>query len=328
MNYLLTGSETYTLRARRKELEKQYAADMMNITVYPFDSKASIEEIIADCQTMPFFAESKVVVLENPAFIVKKTGKSSDDDSSSGKGSRELDMLLNYLSDPNPQTVMIIYIDMEFSKSSREYKQLIKKIKCENFEPLKQEEFIHYVKQDINDSSLKIDDNAIEIMLERLPLSIENWKSELAKLQLYPGRIDRETVKKLIAQPLEDDVFKLSDGVVKRNLSKSLSIFNDLMVRNRNDVYSLVGLLAYQFRFMCQCKALYAQNMNQYDIAKQLNAKESRIKIVLQSAAGLSVENLLSILNELAVLDQNIKQGKIDPAGGLEMFIINRCKKS
>ncbi|MBR0136947.1 MAG: DNA polymerase III subunit delta [Erysipelotrichaceae bacterium] len=329
MNYLLMGNETYNLRQRREEIEKEAGADLMNISVYPFDSKALMSDIIADCQTLPFFADKKLVILENPPFIMKRSSRSSDDDADDNKkdSSSDLGLLEKYLDSPNESTVLIIYIDEDVNRSRKEIRSLSKKMKTEIYDQLKPEDFRHYVMQDLNDAGIKLDYPAIEELIQRLPLSIENWKRELDKLTLYPGRISKDVIKELIARPLEDDVFKLSDGVVKRNLSQSLSVFNDLMTRSKNDVYSLVGLLASQFRFMCQCKALAKTGYNQLEISKEMKAHEYRVKMSMQSAGMLCVEDLLGILNQLAELDQNIKTGRVDPQKGLEMFIISRCRK-
>ncbi|MBQ4253891.1 MAG: DNA polymerase III subunit delta [Erysipelotrichaceae bacterium] len=324
------GNETYNLRKRREEIEREIAADIMNISVYPFDTKALMQDIIADCQMLPFFADKKVVVIENPAFIVKKNSRTTDDESdesSKKDNSSDLALLEKYLDAPNESTVLIIYIDEQINRSRKEIRSLSKKMRAEIYDQLKPEDFRHYVMQDLNDAGIKLDYPAIEELMQRLPLSIENWKRELEKLSLYPGRINKDVIRELIARPLEDDVFKLSDGVVKRNLSQSLGVFNDLMTRSKNDVYSLVGLLASQFRFMCQCKALAKQGYSQNGIAREMKVHEYRVKMSMQSAGTLSVIDLLAILNQLAELDQNIKTGRVDPQKGLEMFIISRCRR-
>ena len=330
MNYLLIGSESYNLRKRREQIQSELNVDVMNISVYPSDSKVPIQDVIADCQTLPFFADNKLVILEKPSFIMKRVGKNSNDDDSDDSGAdsgSELSALIKYLDAPSETTTLIIYIDEDVTKGRKEIRQLSRKMKTEYCEPLKEEDFRHYVIQDLNNAGIKMDPLVVDELISRLPLSVENWKRELEKLKLYPDKLTKDAIKQLVPQKLEDDVFRLSDGVVRKNLSQALSVFNDLMLKNRNDVYSMVGLLAFQFRFMCQCKALSKLGMNQYEIARELNAHEYRIKMSLQSAGSLSPENLLAILDQLAQLDQNIKQGKVDPQAGLEMFIIRQCRR-
>ena len=84
-----------------------------------------------------------------------------------------------------------------------------------------------------------------------------------------------------------------------------------------------IGLLAYQFRFMCQVKNLNEQGYTIRDIAERYNAKEYRITMTLKSAQGRSSKALLDILSRLSQLDQDIKRGKKDSIMGLEMFIID-----
>ena len=70
MDYILYGEEHFLIR---KEIDKIVEANVtfeksMN-TVFFDASKVSMEEIIADAQTLPFFSEKKVVVIQNANFL-------------------------------------------------------------------------------------------------------------------------------------------------------------------------------------------------------------------------------------------------------------------
>ncbi|MEG0362156.1 MAG: DNA polymerase III subunit delta, partial [Longicatena sp.] len=53
-----------------------------------------------------------------------------------------------------------------------------------------------------------------------------------------------------------------------------------------------------------------------------LKAHPYRVKMSLQSVDYLSINELFSILNQIAQLDQDMKNGKIDKKLGFEMFLI------
>lgn len=310
MNYLLTGSEVYNLQLRRDNIMKDLGLgdEQPDVFYRDFD----IDDVISSCLTPPFFTDNKVVLLENPSFIVNP--KAADE--------KNVNRLIDYLEEPLETTTLIIYVDKPFDKRKKGYTALKKYLKTESFDTVSPDDLRNIVRNDLNTNKISISNEAFETLMERLPLDVLNWKSELDKLQLYPGKLDNSAIRALISRSIEDDVFQLSNAVVARDLDKAVQTYRDLMVNNKNDIQGLIGLLAYQFRFMCQVKALNEQGYLNREIAERYSAKEYRITMTLKSAKGRSSKALLKILSDLSQLDQDIKRGKAEPVSGLEMFII------
>ncbi len=312
MNYFLVGTEVYNLQKRRAKIVKELVDDELNLSVYS-GKNYSIQDVVSDCLTSPFFAENKVVIVENPDFLY------------SNKDDENALAIKDYLSNPNPTTTLIIYCDQAIDRTKAIVKELMKIVKYESFDSLNNEDFRHYVLKDLNDQKIVLDNSAKNELIERLPVDITNWKHELEKLSLYPGKIDADVIRQLVCRPIEEDVFQLSNAVTSKNLSKSIQIYRDLLVNNKNDIKALIGLLAYQFRFMFQMKSLSEQGMSISDISQSYGYNEYRIKITLRNCHSFSSEYLLSLLNKLSTLDQDIINGKVEGKLGLELFIMEAC---
>ncbi|MBQ4252560.1 MAG: DNA polymerase III subunit delta [Erysipelotrichaceae bacterium] len=315
MNYLLYGSESFKLRKRREQIVTDILGDdEINLHVYRGD-EYTIDEVIADCLMVPFLAAGKIVILENPEII------SSDDP----KGTDE-NKLIEYLSKPDEMTTVIIYCDKPFDRK-KVFRKLIKLMESEQYETVSKDEFFRQVRYDVEKKQIRITEKGMNELLQRLPYDLENWEKEAAKLSCYPGEIDETVVRKLVYRPLEDNVFELSNAVVNRNVSRAISVYHDLNVFSRDNQSALIGLLAYQFRFMSQVRNLNESGMAIPDIAKRYNTVDYRIKKTLQGCAGLNSKQLLAILDDLSNLDQQIKTGQINPTLGLELFIIRACNR-
>ena len=310
MNYLLTGTEIYNLQMRRDNILRDLGLENEEPDVFYGD--IDIEEVINACLTAPFFTENKAVILENPSFLVSP--KASDE--------KAVNRLAEYLEEPLDTTTLIVYVNKPFDKRKKGYTVLKKYLRPESYDTLTDEDFRIIVRNDLRNRGVKISNDAFDTLMERLPVDVLNWKNELEKLTLYPGTLDRKAIRSLVSRNLEDDVFRLSNAVSARNLSKALQSFRDLMVFNKNDTTGILGLLASQFRFMCQVKALNEQGYLVREIAERYNAKEYRITMTLRAAQGRSSRALLEILAKLSELDQDIKNGRKDAAMGLELFII------
>ena len=316
MNYMLFGSELYNLRQRRQAIIREILQDD-DFNLHVHNGDIVMEDVISDCQMLPFFSEAKVVIVENPPFLTST--KQADEDA--------LELLMNYLKSPAEFTTLILYCDQSLDKRRSSFTALRKLLKTEEFDTLKQDDFLRIVKQDLRDHNLKLEGKAYNLLTERLPLDVDNWKNELGKLLLYPGRLDEEAIRNLIARPIEDDVFELSNAVVNRKLDKAIECYHDLIRNNRDMTASLIGLLAYQLRFMAQVRNMYEQGYKGAEIASHYKTVEFRIRKTLEASGRMTSKELMGILDELSVLDQDIKTGKVNGELGLELFIMKVAKR-
>jgi len=311
------GTEKYNLRRRRNEIvNKLIGDDEINISVYR-GSEWEISELIADLQTVPFFSDNRVVIVENPGFIVSP--KVNDEPF--------VNALVSYFKKPNESTTFIIYIDQNIDRRRKALNTLVKYMKREVYDTLSEEDFQQAVNEDLRNSGLKLDFDSRNELMQRLPLDLDNWKNELEKLKLYPEKIDREVIRQLVAKPLESNVFELTNAVNTRNTARAIEVYHDLLVNNKNDIQGLIGLLAGQFRFMLQAVTLMEQGYNQKEIAEQLNCREGRVYMAFKNSGSRNSRQLLKVLDSLAQLDQNIKSGKVNPQLGLELFLVETTRK-
>lgn len=311
MNYFLFGTELYNLRKRRQAIVREVLQDDdFNLHVYSED--IVMEDVISDCQMLPFFSEAKVVIVENPPFLT----------SSRQQDENQLKLLTEYLKAPAEFTTLIIYCDQALDKRRSSFTTLRKLLKTESFDTVSRDDFMRIVKQDLKESNLNLDARAFNLLTERLPVDVDNWKSELCKMQLYPGKLDETAIRNLVARPLEDDVFELSNAVVNRKLDRAIECYHDLTRNNRDITASLIGLLAYQLRFMAQVRNMVERGAKTAEIASHYKTVEFRIRKTLEACGRMSSRDLMAILDELSVLDQNIKSGLVNGELGLELFIM------
>ena len=318
MNYLLIGNEIYGQNQRKKQLIEQFVSidDQMNLTYYNEDANNDIRQLIIQCQTYPFLSDYRVIVYENPSFIFDS--KLLD--------AKQQQALVDYLSNPVETTVFIIVINKTVNSNSLIYKKISKYFKIEKFDKLSQNDFEKLVRDDLKTNSVNISKDALELLLSRLDNDVEKYKNELNKLLTYGSELDYQDIDYLINQPIENDIFKLTNAINQNDLAASLKVYRDLLTNNKNDVLSIIGLLASQYRSMSQVKLLSQLGYNNAQIAAKLNVSAGSVYYKLRDSLSLSAKELMNKLNQLAILDESIKSGLTEPVSGLELFIIRNTR--
>ena len=318
MNYLLIGNEIYGQNQRKKQLIEQFVSidDQMNLTYYNEDANNDIRQLIIQCQTYPFLSDYRVIVYENPSFIFDS--KLLD--------AKQQQALVDYLSNPVETTVLIIVINKTVNSNSLIYKKISKYFKIEKFDKLSQNDFEKLVRDDLKTNSVNISKDALDLLLSRLDNDVEKYKNELNKLLTYGTKLDYQDIDYLINQPIENDIFKLTNAINQNDLAASLKVYRDLLTNNKNDVLSIIGLLASQYRSMSQVKLLSQLGYNNAQIASKLNVSAGSVYYKLRDSLNLSAKELMNKLNQLAILDESIKSGLTEPVSGLELFIIRNTR--
>ncbi len=318
MNYLLIGNEIYGQNQRKKQLIEQFVSidDQMNLTYYNEEANNDIRQLIIQCQTYPFLSDYRVIVYENPSFIFDS--KLLD--------ANKQQALVDYLSNPVETTVLIIVINKTVNSNSLIYKKISKYFKIEKFDKLSQNDFEKLVRDDLKTNSVNISKDALDLLLSRLDNDVEKYKNELNKLLTYGNELDYQDIDNLINQPIENDIFKLTNAINQNDLAASLKVYRDLLTNNKNDVLSIIGLLASQYRSMSQVKLLSQLGYNNAQIAAKLNVSAGSVYYKLRDSLNLSAKELMNKLNQLAILDESIKSGLTEPVSGLELFIIRNTR--
>ena len=318
MNYLLIGNEMYGQNQRKKQLIEQFVSidDQMNLTYYNEDANNDIRQLIIQCQTYPFLSDYRVIVYENPSFIFDS--KLLD--------AKQQQVLVDYLSNPVETTVLIIVINKTVNSNSLIYKKISKYFKIEKFDKLSQNDFEKLVRDDLKKNNVNISKDALDLLLSRLDNDVEKYKNELNKLLTYGTKLDYQDIDYLINQPIENDIFKLTNAINQNDLAASLKVYRDLLTNNKNDVLSIIGLLASQYRSMAQVKLLSQLGYNNAQIAAKLNVSAGSVYYKLRDSLNLSAKELMNKLNQLAILDESIKSGLTEPVSGLELFIIRNTR--
>ncbi|MBE6124308.1 MAG: DNA polymerase III subunit delta [Erysipelotrichaceae bacterium] len=314
MNYILVGNQSIFLEKRMNEIIDSLVTDRddFNVSFLDVDS-LGIDDIVTELNTYPFGSENKVVILKNPYFMMDRKVKNDLNNDTS--------LLINYLKNPVSFSTLIIIINPKMDERKEIVKNIKKLMKVENIEGPDKKQATEYIRKMFVSANVKIDNDALQEFISRVPDDYTLIANEIKKLKSYSDRLTKEDIINLTPAKLEENVFELTDGIIANNKNKALKVFKDLRMNNVDPV-TMISLVAGQLRFMYQVCYLKDEGYGAQTIASKLGVHPYRVEISLRKAYNYNPNQLLKSLTDLADLDISIKSGLVDKDNGFELFIL------
>ena len=313
MNYILYGEQYPMIKKRLKKVLKENLGEVDDFNVVKFDySNDIVDEIIDEASMLPLGYDSKAVVVDNASFLEPK-------------GNKEIsEKFLKLLENSNDSIHVIFVLRNENLDDKNEVAKWINENgEVFHFNNLTKEEWPKYVAKYFNDRGVQIDPNAVEELISRVDGDLTRFVNEAEKLCLYKDHLTLTDITLMVAKPLEDDAFQITNALYRGDNAAALSIFRDIKLLGSNSTDGLIPMLGSSFRFASQVMFLSSRGLDANEIAKQLNANEWRVKITIRNCKKLTRRQIAHALDDLYYLDYQIKSGQINRYYGLELFLIN-----
>lgn len=312
MIYLLYGKETLFIEKKITDIFKKNVIEECSMNKYDLEND-TLTNILEDASTISMFGDKKGIVVSNSYIFTGTTKKSNLE--------QNTDLLLTYLENPNPDTILIFTVSTE---KLDERKKITKQIsKIGSVINLNSVTSINSLVKEMLEG-YQIDGQNIQLLINRVGQNLRILNQECEKIKIYKNEdliITKEDIIGLTAKNIDIDIFKLIENIVLKNKEKALEAYQEMLKRNEEPI-KIIVMLANQFRIMYQAKELNKKGYTANDIASMLEIHPYRLKLALEKSQNFKTSTLLHYLDELADLDSNIKSGFVEKELGLELFIL------
>ncbi|NPC93380.1 DNA polymerase III subunit delta [Bacillus sp. WMMC1349] len=323
--YCLYGKETFLLQETVQRIRQAVVDEEtkdFNLSVFDLEED-SLELAVEDAETFPFMGERRLVIVKNPSFLTAEKKKE--------KHEHNLGMLEAYITQPAPYSVFVLLAPYEKLDERKKLTKLLKKhAYMVEAKELNGKETADFIKSLAKSEGKQVETEAAEELVILCNASLSAIDQEIKKLSTYIGErelIALADVKKLVARGLEQNIFELINKIVNRNRTEALQIFYDLLKQNEEPI-KMMALIVNQFRLILQTKYFSQQGYGQKQIASNLKVHPFRIKLAIDQAKLFSEEELKNIIEQLAVMDYEMKTGKKDKQLLLELFLLKLLQPS
>ena len=344
MFYLLYGNDEFTMREHLKMLRQQgdfeYNQDTYN------GAEVDLMTIITTCNTMPFLAEQRLVVVEGlpkrrrgDETSADSGGTASDTGEASGRSEKRKTKkgksrsesragfekgLAEYVPLLPDSSVLIVLVDEELNETNSLLK--VAQEHGEKFQSMlpKGAALESWISKRAQSIGLTITPEAVVMLANFIGNQLRLLANELDKLATYAGEggtIDVDEVRKLSAQVQEARVFDLTDALAQRNRKQALDILHDLLA-DGEPALRLISTITSQVRSLLLVKELAEKGQRAPQIASATGMAPFVAEKALRQIGKFSWPQLEGAYRQLLATDAALKRSRLTPDMALDLLVV------
>lgn len=309
--YLLSGEETYLTRQFCSKLAAAIAGDdEMNVNTFR-EKDPDIHEIISLADTLPFFAEFRLIVIEDSGFFKKDCSELAD-----------------YLPGM-PETTHIIFREDQVDKRGKLFKTVNSIGYYAEMNKQTPEDLQRWILTLLNQDNVKITRGAMNYLLDTVGTDMNVISNELDKLISYMNGRDVITVDDIDAicsRQITGHIFDMIEAMAVRNQKKAFRLYYDLL-EMREPPMRILFLISKQYMQLYTIKELQAQGLQGKELASAAGLSSYAAKMTAQRASRLSIEEICSCMKACAEMEEGIKTGLIKDGIAVESLLA-QCSRN
>jgi DNA polymerase-3 subunit delta len=170
----------------------------------------------------------------------------------------------------------------------------------------------------------RITPEAARMLVESLGDDLRMLASEIDKLGTYvgeSGEISAENVRALTPIGRELDAFELTDALARNDRSEALTILHRLLEQGEPPL-RIIGLVAYQTRSLMQVKLLSDRGMPAHQIASAAGIAPFVVEKSLRLARRFTFAQLEAAHRTLLEIDTSLKRSRMTPELALDLLVL------
>ncbi|MCC2240863.1 DNA polymerase III subunit delta [Roseburia sp. CLA-AA-H204] len=305
--YLLYGTEDYLKRQYRDKLKHALVEpdDTMNFSAYE-GKDINPKELIDLSETLPFFKEKRMILVENSGFF-----KNSCDD------------LAEYMSQV-PGSTCFVFVEEEVDKRSKLFKAASRAGSAVEFETPKEDMLIRWILGRIQREGKKITQSVMQLFLSKTGSDMENIDKELEKLICYTldkTEISAADVEAICTGQTENKIFEMIDAISAKNQKKALDLYYDLLALKEAPM-RILFLIARQFQNLLLIKSMSAKGYPAVSIAKTAGMPSFAVQKNLRQAGAFKINQLKEAIEDCGQAEEDVKTGRMADQLAVELLIV------
>ena len=305
--YLFYGEEAYLKQQYKNRLKNAVLpeGDTINLSIYG-GKGIDVKEMIAQADTMPFFAEHRLLLIEDSGFFKNANQQ-----------------LAEYIPSIPEETIML-FVESEVDKRSRMYKAVKNIGRVTEFARQDEKTLMRWAAGLLGKEGKKITQRDMELLLTKTGTDMGNLRMELEKLITYTAGRDVVTardIEEICTTQIQNKIFDMVSAVTGKNQKRALELYYDLLTLKEPPM-KILTLLARQFRQLLLIKEFEEEGVAQPEMASRLGVHSFVVKKLAACARAYRISELKQAIADFVDADEAVKTGKLQDVLSVELIIV------
>lgn len=309
--YLISGDDDYEKNKYLNEIKSHFEKLIKGINYIQID-KDNMFMLEQELSTYSFLPEDKLIVVKlQKKEIATEENQNIKNDWLTKDLEEQIRMKLDF--------IWLVFFE-ENGTNSRLHKLITECGKCVTFEKDKPYEIVKWIIQKANEHNVTIDKNNAEYLIEICgtdKIFLDNEINKLANCVQENSKITKDIIDKMCIKTSEIIIFDLIDCIGSKNTKTALRYLDEL-IENKEPIQKIMIMIFKHFKMLLLTKEALKEKK---DVVRELNVKPYPAKKYAQQCGNFTQDELIKIIKELAKLDVDSKNGKMDLKVGIQKIM-------
>ena len=317
--YFFYGEEDFNIDLELDKMRSKLNPDFIAMN-YKLLDNPDFAELINAVRTTPMMFGSSLIIIDACKYFFSEGNKFED------KELQELEESLNS-NQENVDIVFVVRIPRDDGKkidTRRKLYKILSKFNAKEFpqfSPFKTAEISAWIKNRAKEKKLKINEDAVNVLIEQIGTNLRQFDVELEKLKLvsYPENL---VTKKMVEDNCisNQDLFNITKYLMQGEKGKALLEFKQLLdTKYPLEILSALQTMVRQWTII---KAMPSANVQELMLLTGIR-NEFRIQNIKKDLKNISAKDLVNLKNSLYDVEYRIKAGQVlDVESEVELALI------
>ena len=298
----LTGSNSFLLLQRLRQLSEQFIAENSDLAIERIEASAvEAQHIIDAVSSLPFLSTKKMVVLRELGL------------------NKPVAEQIEQIIDSTESTTELIIYEPSPDRRTAYYKTLASRTNLEEFKELDKRQLTSWLLLQSHKLNAKLSLSDADYLVDRVGLNQAILQQELEKLSLYNPQISRQNIDLLTEKTPQSKVFDLLDAAFAGHGKKALNLYEDQRAQ-KVEPQAILALIIWQLHLIALAK--YGAGKTSTQIAQEAGVGPYPMQKAQNLAKSLSESRLREITNEAADIDYYSKVSAVDIDEALKNLLV------
>ena len=263
-------------------------------------------EVIDLAETMPFFAERRVIILENSGLFAH--------------GGEEL---AEYLSAP-AETAYFVFVEPTVDKRSKLYKATTAKGRAIEFKAQDEAILKRWILGFLKKENKNITERDLVFFLDKTGSDMANIRGELEKLLCYcmvKDVITAQDIEAVCTRQVSSQIFDMINAIADKNQKMAMTLYYDLLTLKEPPM-RILFLITRQFNLLLQVKELKNKGLDANSIGEKVGLAGFIARKYVAQAAKFRENDLRRALSDCVESEEAVKTGRMNDVMSVELLIV------